>query len=401
VVNRLGETLPLVDAQVSEWKPERQTMLFRAQLPSDEDAIMKALAVADEQTRIVGVFNDPAVAVAHRSWRDDAHGTVDDVAALMGCAKLHGAGFTGEHVSVAIVDSGINHKHLESQGRQHVLDVANSYVPFWAGHEPGEFPLGHGTRAAFQVGIAAPEATLLDHAVLGREYDDDDDEPLMKAWLSDIEPAYVALHRHLSELEPSERRLVVSNSWAMIDPDWDFPTGHVQNFSDNPEHPFNRMVRALVGAGADVLFAAGNCGQPYPVRWCGFESQPICGANSLPEVITVAAVDIDGVRLGYSSQGPGRVDGGFEKPDLAGYSHYDGSGVGGPDWGTSTACPGVAGVVAAIRSRYSADELPPPELKQALLATARGGQAGHNPDTGYGVVDPCALLETLFRADAA
>jgi subtilisin family serine protease len=400
VVNRVGDALPFVDAQVPPWTPERRTMLFRALLPPDERAALRALSVADEQTRIFGVFNDPAVAIAHRRLSTEPFGTVEQVEALMSCAWLHEHSFTGEGVSVAVVDSGINLDYLAGRGRRHVLDAGLSHVPKWADHEPGQFPVGHGTLAAFQVGIAAPDATLLDHAVLGRSYEDDD-EPLIKAWLSDIEPGYVALHRYLSEQEPSERRLVVTNSWAMIDPDWDFPTAHIENFSDNARHPFNRMVRALVRAGADVLFAAGNCGREDPVRWCGFTSQPICGANSMPDVITVAAVDVDGVRLGYSSQGPGRIDGGFEKPDLSGYSHYHGSGVEPADWGTSTACPGVAGVVAAVRSRYSAAELPPLELKQLVLRSARGAADGHNPDTGYGVIDPRALLEELLRAEAA
>ena len=153
------------------------------------------------------------------------------------------------------------------------------------------------------------------------------------------------------------------------------------------------MVQALVEEGADVLFAAGNCGQPHPVGGCGFKGQPICGANALDEVITVGAVDIDGERLGYSSQGPGRIV--AEKPDLCGYSHYAGSGIYYADWGTSTACPGVAGVVAAVRSRYSPAELSPQALKAALLSSARPADAPHNPDIGYGVIDPARLLERL------
>jgi subtilisin family serine protease len=246
--------------------------------------------------------------------------------------------------------------------------------------------------AAFQVGIAAPAATIVDHAVIviGK---DPGDGPVFDAWLSDITPGYQLLFDHLSG-QGAGRPLVVSNSWALVDPAWDFPPGSDECFADNPNHPFNRLVCDLVRLGADVLFAAGNCGQPHPVGGCGFDTQPIRGANSLKEVITVAAVDIDGVRLGYSSQGPGLLE--LEKPDLCGYSHYMGSGIDGADWGTSAACPGVAGVVAAVRTRHSPEALPPDELKRLLNDAARREDgAAHDPDIGFGVVDPAALLGVL------
>lgn len=392
VVNRVGGALPIVDVQVPTWSPpERRTVLFRASLPRG-DAAEQALAVATERAEVVGVYNDPPVALAQRRHTDASHGNAERVGELMSCDTLRDQGLTGNGVVVAVVDAGINMAYLHGRGRRNELDESLSYVAPTSDRSAGDFPIGHGTLCAFQVGIAAPDATLADHAVI-LDPAETDGAPLMQAWLSDIEPGYVKLHRHLSELDLPDRRLVVSNSWAMIHPDWDYPSEHVQNFSDNPAHPFNRMVRALIDLGADVLFAAGNCGQPYPVGGCGFRSQPICGANALEEVITVGAVDIDGERLGYSSQGPGRIV--AEKPDLCGYSHYAGSEIYYADWGTSTACPGVAGVVAALRSRYSPAELPPRALKDALLRSAHPADGPHSPDIGYGVIDPARTLERL------
>lgn len=398
-VNRVSDRLPL-HLEVPEWRPERRTVLFRATLPTDPEAAARALSVANEESRIVGIFNDPQVTLAARRPRDPAHGTVEQVADLMGVADLRQRGLDGDDVTVVVVDGGINMEYLRDRGRRHELDTDLSWVIEGSHHSAGEFPTAHGTMTAFQVGIAAPEARIADHAVL-IDRADDGEEPLIKAWLSDIEPGYVHLHQHLSELDWADRRLVISNSWAMTSPKWDFPatdpdTGaiHPENFSINPNHPFNRMVRALVDEGADVLFSAGNCGRPHPVRKCEFDKQPICGANSLEEVITVGAVDVNAERLGYSSQGPGRIV--ARKPDLCGYSHYKGSDVFYADWGTSTACPGVAGVVAAVRSQYSAADLSPAHLKEALLASARPGiGGGHSPEVGYGVVDPVALLRYL------
>src|SRR2546426_4729724 len=42
------------------------------------------------------------------------------------------------------------------------------------------------------------------------------------------------------------------------------PIGSPENYSANPEHPFNQVTGALVAAGADIFFAAGNCGADCP-----------------------------------------------------------------------------------------------------------------------------------------
>jgi len=321
-----------------------------------------------------------------------AYGTVDEAADGLRVDALHERGLTGTDVAVAIVDAGLSLDRLTELGRRHPFDADLSYAAPQAERTPGAFAPGHGTVTAFQVGVAAPDATLLDHAtVLRRE----EHTGLMEAWLSDIAPGYERLRDHLVATDPGRRRLVISNSWALIDPEWDFEGE--RNYSDNPDHVFCKLVRQLVELGADVLFAAGNCGDPYPDQGCALKHQPICGANSLPEVITVGAVDLDDERLGYSAQGPGRLA--LEKPDLCAYSHYRGSGIptaDSPDWGTSVACPLVAGMVAAIRTRLSAAELSPVELRDALNDSARrAAGTNHDADRGYGTADARGLIERL------
>jgi len=402
-VNWMTDALPF---EVPEWsRPRRRTVLFRADMPVEEDAT-KLLDVVDEHVGVVGVFQDPPIALAERKWSDDAVGTVRDAAERYGVEALHDRNLRGQGITVVLVDAGINIDYLLQRGRSHRLDPLLSYVRPGEQRKPFAFAPGHGTLAAFQVGIGAPDALLADQAAIG-EADSDGDEPPMHAWLSDIAPGYQLVREHLRRREATERTLVISNSWAMLDPDWDFPViqaellrgseqNEPQNFSDNPGHPFNRLVQEVVGLGADVVFAAGNCGQPHPVAACqfGLDSQPICGANSLPEVTTVGAVACDGERLGYSSQGPGRLA--YEKPDVCGYSHYEGSGVHHADWGTSTACPAVAGIVAAVRSRWSSADLSPEDLRAAVTRSAqRAAGAGHSPDVGWGVVDAEGLIKDL------
>jgi subtilisin family serine protease len=181
----------------------------------------------------------------------------------------------------------------------------------------------------------------------------------------------------------------------MFDPAWDFPVGHPGNYSDNPAHPFNVIVASLEAAGADILFAAGNCGRDCPDGRCRFgAARPICGANSHPSVLSVAGVDTSKHRVGYSSQGPGRLD--PAKPDLSAYTHFRGSDVYPADGGTSAACPVAAGVVAAVREQYPASVLSPAELRALLAKTAEDlGGTGFDHDFGWGVIDGRALAAAL------
>src|SRR2546422_68701 len=154
----------------------------------------------------------------------------------------------------------------------------------------------------------------------------------------------------------------------------------------------------IPAAGADIFFAAGNCGADCPDGRCGAgDSGPgasIHGANSHPDVFTVAAVTVTDRRLGYSSQGPGALY--SRKPDLAGFSHFKGSGVYPADGGTSAASPVAAGVAAALRQRFATDRLAPAQLKGLLQRTARDlGGDGWDYDFGYGVIDAAAAVKAL------
>jgi Subtilase family len=86
-----------------------------------------------------------------------------------------------------------------------------------------------------------------------------------------------------------------------------------------------------------------------------------------------------------------------EKPDIAAYTHFKGSealGTGVPDKGTSTACPVVAGCIAALRTRLSFESTSPIALNALLRQTARHAQtAAWNGDLGFGIIDPLAAAQ--------
>jgi subtilisin family serine protease len=394
-----GHFFSLAQPMAFSMEPTLSTYVVRGQIPDGQpqQGVLAAMAAHPD---IVGVFSDPVIESCIACPGDPAVGAEADVATLLDVKALHARGMDGTGVYVAVVDTGINLAYLKSKGRSPHLVTGKSWTPAGVATKPGRHPVHHGTMCAYDVGIAAPKARLLDDAVLLSRTPG---ATTMAGLLSDAVLAYSKLRQVLSAMPAATRALVISNSWGMFSPTWDFPPGHPGNYSDNPAHPFNIIVGSLESAGADILFAAGNCGRDCPDGRCAFgPGHPICGANSHPAVISVAGCDTTKARVGYSSQGPGRLA--AQKPDVAAFTHFAGSGVfkdpntgaPEPDSGTSAACPVAAGLVAAVRSKHSATSLPPAQLRAMLFKTAKNqGAAGFNFDEGWGVIDSAALLKIL------
>lgn len=308
-------------------------------------------------------------------------GDLGDVASALNLSSLTVNGHQGLGVRLAVVDTGIN-------GAQ--VNVSGGWSPY-----PGVYPGGgatqsHGTMCALDALIAAPKVQVRDYPLLQNRGG---------TWVAFLSDAIRFFAQLMTEILQQPGPMVVSNSWGLYDRSQDAPPGHPQNYSQNASHPFNTITGALIAAGADVVFAAGNCGQPGPSGRCGTKDtgpgNSIHGANSHPDAVTVAAVTVTDDRLCYSSQGPGGLA--AKKPDICGFSHFGYPNVAG--WlhdGTSAACPVVAGVIAALRSKPTARDLAPSTVKQAVIKSARPvAGAGFTTDFGHGVVNASAAWQQV------
>lgn len=338
-----------------------------------------------DSPHVATVYADPRISVGTLCLGDPARGTSGDVRDLLRVTDLASREMDGHGARLAVVDVGVNLDRLRQTGLNPRLAQSGHHVPEGILDEPGAHPVGHGTMCAFDALLAAPSALLVDSAALRST------GPNLEAWLDEAVAAYDPLLAGMQD--EGWASLVVSNSWAVKADSGDLPPGDPGNYGSNPDHVFNVQVRALEASGADIVFAAGNCGRACSPDCCGFGREPrIVGANSLGSVLTIGACDVSGVTSGYSSSGPGSID--PEKPDLVTYSHFAGSGVWPADNGTSAACPVAAGVIAAIRSVRPAVGLSPAKLRAMMRASAIPGSE-FDPSVGYGRLDVARLLAKL------
>ncbi len=323
-------------------------------------------------------------------------------------------GALGDKVNVIFLDQGINSEVLQRRcpgarfkGGWRAREGGKG-GPSGSGElkAPGTWPDGHGTRMAETVCAVAPEVNILDLPLLPPRILD---LPVFLSWATAV---YVSLRNVIAWLRNSQQYAatyggpwVLCNAWAVFDLRADPPPVGASpmaacNYAQNPAHPLNRAVAALSDSGlADVIFAAGNCGQFCPDPRCGpgqiGPGRSIYGVAALKQVLALGAVRTDEIWIGYSSQGPAPDAFESRKPDLCAPSEFaDPADMARGYTGTSTACALASGAIAAARSFGPTKALSPAALRERAIATARAPVHAKVPphDLGAGILDMAALL---------
>jgi type VII secretion-associated serine protease mycosin len=260
----------------------------------------------------------------------------------------------GEGVTVAVIDSGVDHRHPDLKGV--LLEGRN----FSAGRRDGwQDPTGHGT------GMAA--------LIAGRGHG-----PGHRAGVLGMAPGAKILPVRVSSGGPvsSPRALERGIEWAA-----EHGADILSISLTGVGYPgLEQAVRYAERQGVLVIASAGNtAGGDREVRW----------PARYPGVVAVSGTDPDGNFTAASVSGPEVV---LSAPATeivtARAGRTGGYSVG---TGTSGATAIVAGVAALVKARYP--DLDAANVINRLTTTSEDrGPAGRDARYGYGVVDPVAAL---------
>lgn len=416
----------------------------------------------------IGVGTDPVLLPAD-AWATNGPGGAlfgnrSMARALIGADALD-QDARGKGVNVVVLDAGLDREWLrECRRRRGAADQENDAMGWtrygWEGqpglsrrvyYNPGSQRSAHAEMIVRNILDLAPEATIWDVPLLPLE------QTLFLPVTLSI--ASAILRRIRKEAEGGAVRVwdtrinasrtikvdraarwVLANAWFVSDPDMLDPKDAgrlvpdwVRNYADDPNHFLVNDMPRLAAAGLDVVFAAGNCGEPCPDGRCDprhtGRGRSVLGANAHPDVLTVGAVRADGLPIGLSAEGPGRLaerdtrdrqmmasgsgydystgprhDEAREKPDLCAPSHFrDDDDATEVNTGTSAACAIAAGAIAALRSdeiRRGGAVLSPGQMRALLRESAESPQRGQwDSRLGHGVLYlPDALR--MIRNDA-
>ncbi|MDR6225145.1 S8 family peptidase [Desmospora profundinema] len=355
------------------------TLTIRGTIPKNKIEELK------KQENVVDVFLNPKGAIAPMRDPVDCHpetpkGSLREVAEFLGADKIWGRGFKGDGIVIGIVDSGITAEGRADRNewrKPFVKRVIDGFREDWGTYSDKRSL--HGNMTATDALGMAPNANIYDIRIFSKE-------GIEETFLDIVVQAY---DWAIEQFRRTGKPHILSNSWGFV--------GAFEGITDNPNHPVVRKVVEAVHAGMLVLFSAGNCGDPcFNPRGCKTgdhgPGKSIHSVNGHPLVMTVGAANIQGIRAGYSAQGPANFD--PRKPDFCAPTHF--TGYHNSDTGTSASCPIAAGVVALLRQ--AKPHLTQEQAKQVLMETATDlEETGWDTDTGAGMIQAHKAFNHLMH----
>lgn len=270
-------------------------------------------------------------------------------------ASLHAQGYTGEGVIIAVIDGRVDTTIPELQGAN-IEDMTPCTVQSDSSNDDHATSIAQ-LLVAPDFGIA-PGATIYNYASVPNINDAGSDCALGSR------ASVLGDHSGLIEeaLNDGAHIIVISSNI----------------FSRDRESLRWAVSRAVV-EGVPVVVSMGNESTRNQDR-----SLVLWGG-----VVGVAALERDGSYADYSNYGDGVSIAAVGEIRVRRASENKVDSM----RGTSYAAPMVAGILALAWSRFGAD-VTADQVLQAMAATARGSGGQWNERTGYGEIDPVALLSS-------
>lgn len=297
----------------------------------------------------------------------------------------------GEGVTIAVVDTGVCGSLAEvPKSKRSPVDIPSAFAGnHWSdgkGHGSMCAAIAAGTTSAGgRFDGVAPDATVLSARTT--------------LLASDIYRIYDELRKAKAEGRiPGP--LVVSNSYGLL--------ACTAPITLGLPHPYMQIVLDAIADGITVVFAAGNnhhdlfCGHPAAADG----PNTIWGPNSHDNVISVGTVSRDETNQDAStlhvnsSRGPGQFADQHPKPDCVAPTYGEvvwGCGHRSMEWwGTSGACPQVAGLAALLLAKKP--DLTPAQVADLIRSSARTLSAPASC-VGAGIINCEDALQRLVEME--
>jgi subtilisin family serine protease/sugar lactone lactonase YvrE len=310
--------------------------------------LLNAVAITTRYEHLSAIYDDPRVLAVRFDTKVQAllETSVGVVGGPTVWGMLDGAGntVTGQGITIAIIDTGIDYRHPDLGGCFGPGCKVIGGFDFVHGDEDPLDDNGHGTHVA---GIAAANGGVRGVAP---------DAHLL---------AYKALDANGNGMDSD----VIAALEGAVDPDGNPVTGDgadVINMSlggvGGSDSPLSVATSRAMDAGSVVVVAAGNNGSGY---------ETVDSPGNAENVLTVGAVNDSGQIANFSSRGP--VSGNdYIKPEIVAPGVSIRSAAPGGSYatlsGTSMATPHVAGGAALLRQLHPT--LSPQEIKALLVNNA-------------------------------
>lgn len=312
-----------------------------------------SVAVAAVGALAAGIVSIPA-APAHAA--DTITAADQAYFSYYGFDRARAKGYTGEGVTIAMIDGPVDTSVPELTGAK---ITAKETCTITSSNGSRKHGTGVASILVSDVYGVAPGSSLLTYTIAFGNQGDQASEDCFggDGYVGKTEPVWV-LNQAM-------------NDGAQII--------NLSASSDDGNDQMKWTVARAMSSGVILVTAAGN----------NATDEDLTSLSQWSGVIGVTAISTDGTRQDYSSWGEGVVTTSIGGPVL--FRNIE-TGANDTVSGTSVASPIVAGVLALAKQRWP--EATSNQLLQLLVKTGLNPDHGWNKYTGFGGIDPGAILNT-------